>query len=85
MTDRIQRLIEAAKAVLPYLKASTDRYNELKAVDAMSRKEADAWLRKSLEQPDETPAQKLRREADEMEAKDADIKRFREAIAACNE
>jgi hypothetical protein len=34
------------------------------------------------EPPLETPAQRLRREADEMEAKDAAIERLRAAVAA---
>jgi hypothetical protein len=37
------------------------------------------------EPPLETPAQRLRREADEMEAKDAAIERLRAAVAAFEE
>ena len=60
-------LIEAAKAVLPYLKASTD---------------PSTYFATALQHKDETRPQRLRREADEIEAKDAVIGRFRAAVAA---
>jgi len=82
MTDQSTELLEAAKAVLPLLKASTDQYNALKKAVGMPLRDASDYLRKLAEKPDETPADSLRREADEMEAKDAAIKRFRAAVAA---
>ena len=69
MTDE---LYEAALALLPYLNASTDGL-ELTALERLKRVAP-------LE--GETTAQRLRREADELEAKDAAIRRFRNAVAA---
>ena len=60
-------LYEAAKAVLEYLKASTDDTTAL--VDLVYRHRI-------------APADRLRREADEIEARDAAIIRFRDAVAA---
>ena len=59
-------MLEAAKALLPYLEASTD-------------KTGDAWFEKLKGL---SRAGRLRKEADEIEAKDAAIKRFREAVEA---
>ena len=69
MTDE---LYEAAKALLPYLEASTDGM-ELDAFE---------YLRRNSRPKGETPAQRMRREADDLEAKDSAIKRFRDAVAA---
>ena len=72
MRDTARELYEAAKALLPFLKASTDD-SELSTID---------YLRKNSPPACETTAQRLRREADEIEAKDAAINRFRKAVAA---
>ena len=74
-------LLEAAKALLPFLKASTDHFDMLAEADTNPPSEAIALIR-SHQRPRETPAQRLRREADELEAKDAAIQRFRTAVAA---
>jgi hypothetical protein len=74
MTEKTMELLEAAVMLLPYLKASTD---DLKL-------ESLEYLRKNAAHKGETPAQRMRREADELEAKDAAILRFRAAIAAFN-
>jgi len=60
-------LYAAAKAMLPFLEVSTDE---------------SAYFKKVLEHKGETQAQRLRRQADEIEAKDAAIVRFRAAVAA---
>jgi len=64
MSDKTQELYQAAKALLPFLEASTD-----KSKDCLDR------FRLSK-------VERLRQEADEMEAKDAAIQRFRAAVAA---
>jgi hypothetical protein len=74
MTEKTMELIEAALMLLPHLKASTDDL-KLEPLD---------YLRKNATPKGETPAQRMRREADELEAKDAAILRFRAAIAAFN-
>jgi hypothetical protein len=81
MTEKTMELLEAALVLLPYLKTSTDQYNDIKKADTLPPDEAIALLRKGT-RPPETPAQRLRREADEMEAKDAAIERLRAAVAA---
>jgi len=72
VSDAARELLEAAKAVLPFLKVSTDD-SELSALE---------YLKRTSPPPCETTAQRLRREASEIEAKDAVIKRFRAAVAA---
>jgi hypothetical protein len=74
MTDKDRELYEAAKALLPFLKASTDDFK----LDPLT------WLRQTKAPEGETPAQRLRREAEAeaIEAKDAAIQRFRAAVAA---
>jgi hypothetical protein len=84
MSDTAE-LIEAARAILPFLEASTDSHNELKKADTMPLMEAVAYLMKIQPQYDEAPAQQLRREAGEMEARDIAIERFRAAVAAFEE
>jgi len=74
VTEKTMELLEAALVLLPFLKTSTDSCNEIKKADATLPDDAIAPL--------ETPAQRLRREADEMEAKDAAIERLRAAVAA---
>ena len=66
MSERERALYEAAVALLPHLEASTD-------------KRGAAWME---EVRNYTRAQRLRREADEIEARDAAIERFRKAVAA---
>jgi hypothetical protein len=82
MTDA-NELLEAAKALLPYLKASTDQRKRLDytiatkeeiLADMESDREKYGWHLPRAEQ--------LRREAVQIEAKDAAIERFRAAIAA---
>jgi hypothetical protein len=72
VSDKSRELFEAARALLPFLNASTDD-RELSALD---------YLRKNSPPACETTAQRLRREAGEIEAKDAAINRFRAAVAA---
>ena len=61
-------LLEAAKALLPFLETSKDRLDGYwEKLRPLSR------------------ADRLRQEADEIEAKDAAILRFRAAIAAAEE
>jgi hypothetical protein len=72
MSNKTQELYAAALAVLPCLRASTD---DLKLSDL-------EYLKKGRPPAGETPAQRLRREADEIEQRDAVIKRFRDAVAA---
>jgi hypothetical protein len=72
VSDAARELFEAAKAVLPFLKASTDD-SELSALE---------YLERTSPPPCETTARRLQREADEIEAKDAVIERFRAAVAA---
>ena len=82
MSDKSTELLEAAKAVLPFLAASTDNRDRLAEIEAMGEKprsEAVDWI---IARQKEAPAERLRREADEMEAKDAAVKRFRAAVAA---
>ena len=75
-------LLAASRALLPFLDASTDSDNAIKEADTMPPMEAVAYLMKIRPRYDETPAEKLRRQADELEAKDAAIARFRAAVAA---
>jgi len=83
MDDKIKRLIEAATAIRDYLEASTDERDRRLAykekVDRMSDKELRAddapWYM-------ELPVDRLRRQIVEMEAKDAKIREFREALDA---
>jgi hypothetical protein len=70
MSGKAQELYEAATALLPFLEASTDPSD---------------YLNKALQHKDETQAQRLRRQADEIEAKDAAIHRFRAAAVAFEE
>ena len=81
MTDKATELLEAAKAVLPHLKASTDRTRP--DYDKMTCGEISAHLKKDIEtSPMRLPAaERLRREADEIDARDEAIIRFRKAIA----
>jgi hypothetical protein len=64
MSDKAQELYDAAFAVLPYLKASTDPYN----FNEMGK---DHNL---------SAGDRLRKEAEAADRKDAAILRFREAL-----
>jgi hypothetical protein len=75
MSGSASDLLWAAKELLRFLKASTDDL-EL---------EPFKYLKKEAAREDETPAQRLRRKADEMEATDIAIKRLREVVAAFEE
>ena len=83
MDDKIKRLIAACAAIRDYLEASTDERDRRIAykekVDRMSNKELRAddtpWYM-------ELPADRLRQQIVEMEAKDAKIREFREALEA---
>jgi hypothetical protein len=70
MSGSASDLLWAAKTLLPFLKTSTDD---------------PAYLKKKAAPESETPAQRLRREADEMEFKDAVIERFRDVVATLEE
>ena len=85
MTEKTTELLKAALMLLPFLKASTDDCKDIKKAESMPPKAAAAYLMELGPWYDETPAQRLRREADEIEAKDAAIKRFRAAVAAFEE
>jgi hypothetical protein len=66
MTDATKELYDAAFALLPFLKASTDEYGQ-------SLDEMVAHGRLSA-------GDRLRKEADQADKKDAAILRFREAL-----
>jgi hypothetical protein len=88
MTDtpmRYEELLEAAKAVLPLLKASTDHRDTLLAIEKGTAEENEKVVEKIRAKDRMSPAEKLRMEADEIEAKDAAILRFRAAVAAFSE
>jgi hypothetical protein len=67
MSER--ELLEAAVALLPHIKASTDK---------LTNSYVDKFL-------NATDAERLRQQADAIEARDAAILRFRAAVAAINE
>ena len=75
-------LLEAAKALLPYLEASTDdrdsRLAYRKKLETMS--EAEGLEEDKRLRAIETPIERMKRQIVEMEAKDAIIKRFRKAV-----
>jgi len=83
MDDKIKRLIGACGAIYDYLEASTDERDKHLAykekVDRMSDEELRVdpapWYM-------ELPADRLRRKIVEIEAKDANIREFREALKA---
>lgn len=81
MSDATE-LLEAAKAVLPYLEASTDHRDFLVEIDGKSQDAIKALTTELRERERISPAERLRKQADEIEAKDAVIKRFRAAVAA---
>ena len=85
MTDKTTELYEAAQAILPCLKASTDHRDVLRKIRTENTEEAIARMKAAQERDDISPADRLRKEADEMEAKDAAILRFRAAVAAIDE
>ena len=68
MSEKERELLAASAALLPFLEASTDR-------------SSGYWARVESER-ELSKAERLRREADEIEAKDAAIVRFRKAVAA---
>jgi hypothetical protein len=80
--DAHTELLEAAKAVLPLLKASTDRIEEQKRRSERTSADIVAELRKDLDAANIPEADRLRQQAAELEAKDAAILRFRSAVAA---
>ena len=82
MTDKSAELLEAAKALLPYLEASTDHRNILVAMSEAGPDELQKLSEESRARNRISPADRLRKQADELEAKDAVIKRFRAAVAA---
>ena len=82
MDDKIKRLIAACAAISDLLEASTDDRDRTlayrKKLERMSEaegREEDKRLRAI-----ETPIERLRRQIVEMEAKDAKIREFREAL-----
>lgn len=85
MTDKTAELLEAAKAVLPFLQASTDHRDYLRSIRTATLEEDKKALEKAWKQDEQSPADRLRKQADEIEAKDAAIKRFRDAVAALSE
>jgi len=66
MTDKVQELYDAAFEVLPYLRASVDPYDAISSIAAPARLSA---------------SDRLRKEAEEADKRDAAILRFREALA----
>lgn len=82
MTDKHVELLEAAKGVLPFLDASTDHRDMLLRIRTESKEETDKAVKAHQKRDEISPADRLRQQADEMEAKDAAIMRFRAAIAA---
>ena len=82
MTDKADELLDAAKALLPYLKASTDHIDELLTVREFSIEDTIKRGNERRKQYEVSPADRLRKDADEIEAKDAAIRRFRAAVKA---
>ena len=84
MTDQSE-LLAAAIALLPYLKASTDHRDLLRRIRdepvEATQPEVDAIVKRDMI----SPADRLREQALELEAKDAAILRFRAAVEACKE
>ena len=80
MTEKLNELLEAAKALLQYLEASTDHRDELRSVRKMTIEECIAQGEVARTESEVSPAEKLRRRASEIEAKDAAINRFRVAV-----
>lgn len=70
MDELTQELVAASLQLRPFLKASTDKRYEGSALDHLQELYAG------------TPADRLRRDAEEMEAHDAAVIRFRNALAA---
>lgn len=70
MDELTQELVAASLQLQPFLKASTDKRDE------------DTTMERLEEFLGRTPAERLRREAEEIEAKDAAVIRFRKALAA---
>lgn len=68
MTDKYTELLEAAKAIFPYL-------------DLSSEETSAYWARSDWKRP-LSKADRLRAEADEIEARDAKILRLRAAVAS---
>ena len=92
LEDRISRLereyielLGAAKGVLPLLKASTDKSKYLDRFQTMSAAELLEDMKKDRETSNVPESVKLRRQADEIEDRDAAILRFRNAVAAFGE
>jgi hypothetical protein len=69
MSDKLKELLEAAHAVLPYLRASTDGLSARAEVAEFARRRGTL-----------SEGERLRLEADEADKKDAAIIRFREAL-----
>jgi DNA-binding PadR family transcriptional regulator len=82
MTDQHIQLLEAAKALLPYLEASTDHRDSLIAISESGKEDLKRLNEEFKARERISPADRLRQQADEIEAKDAVIKRFRAAVAA---
>ena len=84
MDDKVKRLIEACAAISDYLEASTDDRDERLAYRA--KLETMSGAERTLESERlaaiETPIERLKRQIVEMEAKDAKIREFREALEA---
>ncbi len=69
MGDKLEELLEAAHAVLPYLRVSTDPHRGLSEVSESAMRIIN-----------HSAGDRFRLEADEADRKDAAITRFREAL-----
>ena len=76
MSDKSTELYEAAQAILQYLKASTDHRDLLRKIRTDSREEIMKATKAAHEREDISPADRLRQEADELEARDSAIARL---------
>jgi hypothetical protein len=70
---KYQELADAARALLPYLETSSDPRDESRIIEDIKRDFA------------RSDAEKLRQRADEIEAKEAAIWRFRKAVEALSQ
>lgn len=84
MTDTTE-LIAAVRGIMKYLKASTDHRDFLLSIRKDTKEQNAKALEEYRKQDEIAPADRLRKEADEMEARDAAIIRFRNALAALGE
>ncbi|WP_088344829.1 MULTISPECIES: hypothetical protein [Rhodomicrobium] len=72
-------LIAAARALLPYLQTSTDLEADM---SGKTRGEVMATLQAQIDREYRSRGERLRDEAERVDAEEAAIRRFRKAVAA---